>query len=53
MHEESGTTLQRELRLFPTTNMVIASMVGTGIFTTSGLLMADLYNPLLMLILWV
>ncbi len=53
MGEESGTMLQRQLRLFPTTNMVIASMVGTGIFTTSGLLMADLYNPLLMIILWV
>ncbi len=53
MHEEPGTTLQRELRLFPTTNMVIASMVGTGIFTTSGLLMADLFNPLLLIVLWV
>ncbi|MFC1499557.1 APC family permease [Candidatus Zixiibacteriota bacterium] len=53
MHEEHVTTLQRELRLFPTTNMVIASMVGTGIFTTSGLLMADLFNPLLLVILWV
>ncbi|MFC1530473.1 APC family permease, partial [Gemmatimonadota bacterium] len=53
MGNESGTTLQRQLRLFPTTNMVIASMVGTGIFTTSGLLMADLYNPLLMIVLWV
>ncbi len=53
MPDETGTTLYRELRLFPTTNMVIASMVGAGIFTTSGLLMADLFNPLLMLILWV
>lgn len=53
MHEESGTTLHRELSLFPTTNIVIASMVGTGIFVTSGLLMADLFNPLLLIILWV
>lgn len=27
-------------------------MIGAGIFTTSGLLMADLKNPVLMLILW-
>ncbi|MCK5367546.1 MAG: amino acid permease, partial [Cyclobacteriaceae bacterium] len=31
---------------------VIANMIGAGIFTTSGLLMADLKNPMLMLILW-
>jgi len=53
MSAETGTTLQRELGLFPATNMVIASMIGAGIFTTSGLLMADLFNPLLMVILWV
>lgn len=28
-------------------------MIGAGIFTTSGLLLADLYDPVLMLILWV
>jgi len=27
-------------------------MIGAGIFTTSGLLMADLRNPMLMLVLW-
>jgi APA family basic amino acid/polyamine antiporter len=27
-------------------------MIGAGIFTTSGLLMADLKNPILMLVLW-
>jgi APA family basic amino acid/polyamine antiporter len=45
--------LQRKLGLFPVTNIVIANMVGAGIFTTSGLLMADLGNSLLMLALWV
>ena len=44
--------LKRKLGLFPTTNIVIANMIGAGIFTTTGLLMADLYNPWLMLILW-
>jgi APA family basic amino acid/polyamine antiporter len=48
---ESG--LQRTLGLFPATNIVVANMIGAGIFTTSGLLMAGLNNPLLMLGLWV
>lgn len=38
--------------MFPITNIVVANMIGAGIFTTSGLLMADLKNPILMLILW-
>ena len=45
--------LQRKLGLFPATNIVVANMIGAGIFTTSGLLMAGLNNPLLMLTLWV
>jgi len=45
--------LQRSLGLFPATNIVVANMIGAGIFTTSGLLMAGLNNPLLMLGLWV
>ncbi|MBN2710562.1 MAG: amino acid permease [Calditrichaceae bacterium] len=44
--------LDRKLTLFPVTNIVIANMIGAGIFTTSGLLMQDLQNPLLMLLLW-
>ena len=45
--------LQRRLGLFPTTNIVVANMIGAGIFTTSGLLMSGIHNPLLMLGLWV
>ena len=45
--------LQRRLGLFPATNIVIANMIGAGIFTTSGLLLTGLNNPLLMLALWV
>ena len=45
--------LQRKLGLFPATNIVVANMIGAGIFTTSGLLMAGLNNPALMLVLWV
>lgn len=44
--------LQRKLGLFPATNIVIANMIGAGIFTTSGLLMSGLNNPVLMIALW-
>ena len=49
----SEDNLKRKLGLFPATNIVVANMIGAGIFTTSGLLMAGLNNPVLMLALWV
>jgi len=49
----SSSNLQRKLGLFPATNIVVANMIGAGIFTTSGLLMSGLNDPVLMLILWV
>ena len=48
----SDQGLERKLGLFPLTNIVIANMIGAGIFTTSGLLMTNLKNPLIMMILW-
>jgi APA family basic amino acid/polyamine antiporter len=48
----SGNGLKRKLGLFPLTNIVIANMIGAGIFTTSGLLLKDLHNPVVMLALW-
>lgn len=45
--------LERKLGIFPATNIVVANMIGAGIFTTSGLLMSGLNNPMIMLILWV
>jgi basic amino acid/polyamine antiporter, APA family len=45
--------LKRQLGLFPATNIVVANMIGAGIFTTSGLLMAGLHDPILMMVLWV
>jgi APA family basic amino acid/polyamine antiporter len=48
----SEEKLERKLGLFPATNIVVANMIGAGIFTTSGLLLAGLNDPLLMLILW-
>jgi len=44
--------LERKLGIFPLTNIVIANMIGAGIFTSSGLLMQDLKNPVLMIALW-
>jgi APA family basic amino acid/polyamine antiporter len=50
---DSGADLSRQLSLFPATNIVIADMIGAGIFTTSGLLLLELGSPLLMITLWV
>lgn len=50
--KETDNGLKRKLGLFPVTNIVVANMVGAGIFTTSGLLMNDLLNPVLMIALW-
>ena len=52
-HTSTENGLKRTLGLFPTTNIVVANMIGAGIFTMSGLLMMDLLNPVLMIILWV
>ena len=53
MTDDSTNGLKRKLGLFPVTNIVIANMIGAGIFTTSGLLMADLKKPLIMIALWI
>jgi APA family basic amino acid/polyamine antiporter len=50
---DAGDDLSRQLRLFPATNIVIADMIGAGIFTTSGLLLLELGSPLLMIALWI
>lgn len=52
MADSDPTALSRRLGLFPATNLVIANMIGAGIFTTSGLLLAELRNPILMIALW-
>jgi len=49
----TNNRLDRKLGAFPLTNIVIANMIGTGIFTTSGLLMQNLHHPLLMIGLWI
>ncbi|MBE0558710.1 MAG: amino acid permease, partial [Proteobacteria bacterium] len=53
MKSQEPGGLKRTLGLFPLTNIVVANMIGAGIFTTSGLLIGDLGDPVLMLVLWV
>lgn len=45
--------LERKLGIFPVTNIVVANIIGAGIFTTTGYIMGFLGNPVLMLSLWV
>ena len=44
--------LERKLGLFPVVNIVVANIIGAGIFTTTGYLMDYLNNPVIMLLLW-
>jgi len=48
----NNNELKREIGLFPITVLVVANMVGTGIFTTSGFIIQELGNPQAMLICW-
>ncbi len=45
--------LHRSIGLFSLTNIVVANMIGAGIFTTSGIIMSDLADPKLLIILWI
>lgn len=44
--------LRREIGFFSATILVVANMIGTGIFTTSGFIMEELGNPQTMLLCW-
>jgi len=44
---------ERRLGLGSATALVVANMVGTGVFTVSGLLIADLHSAWLVLLVWV
>ena len=48
----NGNGLRREIGLFSATILVIANMVGTGIFTTSGFMMSEMGSPLILLLCW-
>src|SRR5207247_9052167 len=43
---------QRQLGFVSATALVLASVVGSGVFTTSGILLADLRSPSLVLAAW-
>jgi APA family basic amino acid/polyamine antiporter len=48
----NSTELKREIGFFSAMMVVVASMIGTGIFTTSGFIIKELGNPLDMLLCW-
>jgi APA family basic amino acid/polyamine antiporter len=48
----NGNGLRREIGLFTATVLVIANMMGTGIFTTSGFIMAEVGDPRALLLCW-
>jgi APA family basic amino acid/polyamine antiporter len=52
MVQTRNDELPRKIGLFSASSIVIANMIGAGIFTTSGLLMGGLDNPWLLVILW-
>lgn len=43
---------RRQLGLATATALVVANMIGTGVFTTSGFLLADLHSPRVVLAAW-
>ncbi len=49
---QKKTGLVREIGLFSAVIVVVANMVGTGIFTTPGLIMEELREPKTMLLAW-
>ena len=53
MSVEPSYGLKKTLGYFSLTNIVVGDMIGAGIFTTSGLLLAQLHDPKLLLLLWV
>jgi APA family basic amino acid/polyamine antiporter len=50
--EKQNGGLQRQVGLYSAMALVVANMVGTGIFTTSGFIIAELQEPTLLLLCW-
>ncbi len=50
---EKNENLTRRLGFFPLYNIVVANIIGAGIFTTSGLLMGSLGNVPVLITIWV
>ncbi|MBX7190615.1 MAG: amino acid permease [Sandaracinaceae bacterium] len=53
MADEHDTSSPGRHGLRTTTLLVVTSMIGSGVFTTSGLLLADLGSPLAVLLVWI
>ncbi|MBN1905861.1 MAG: amino acid permease [Deltaproteobacteria bacterium] len=49
---DENNQLKRSIGLGTAIILVIANMIGTGVFTTSGFIMADLKNPNAMILCW-
>lgn len=47
------TSLQRSIGYFTATSVVIANVIGSGIFTTTGFLARDLETPFAILFIWI
>lgn len=47
-----GETAERSVSFFSAVNIVVASMIGAGVYTTSGFALADLGSPLMVLAAW-
>ena len=47
-----SNSLVRKLTLLPLLYIIVANMVGSGIFTTSGFIMQNVQHPLAMLLCW-
>lgn len=52
-HKPSSDGLERQLDFSSAFFLVVASMIGTGIFTTSGFIIEELGDPQVMLLCWV
>ncbi len=50
--DEASHPLPRRLGLFTATLVVVASMIGTGVFTTTGLLLGEIGSPGTVLFAW-
>ncbi len=50
---DKNENLTRRLGFFPLYNIVVANIIGAGIFTTSGLLMGSLGNVPVLITIWV
>lgn len=53
MSGEDRSDRARSIGLFTASNLIVASMVGTGVFTTSGFLVADIRSKTAVLVAWI